>query len=134
MPLAGFDIQKRYCHVVLLLLVLESSVIATPFHVNVGEPGMLSRVRQTSKSVAPGAMAIDALQVFELFAKLEVELSKVTAIYHADAMQRHFEVCVLYMKPTVRGRVVEPFDVVGAVTVLFSVFTQVIPSATALKS
>lgn len=114
--------------------MLERSVIETLFHVQVGLPGVLSRVRHTRRSVAPEAIAIDALQEFELFAKLEVELSKVTAIYHADAIQRHFEVALLYIKPTVKGRVVDPFEVAGAVTVLFSVFTQVIPSATALKS
>lgn len=38
------------------------------------------------------------------------------------------------MKPTVNGKVVEPFEVVGTDTPLFSVFTQVIVSATAEKS
>jgi hypothetical protein len=41
-------------------------------------------------------------------------------------MHRHLDVEPLYMKPTVRGRVVDPLDVVGAETVLFSVFTQLI--------
>lgn len=49
-------------------------------------------------------------------------------------MQRHLEVAALYWKPTVRGRVVEPLEVVGAITILFSVFTQVIVCVTALKS
>ena len=43
---------------------------------------------------------------------------------YADAMQRHFDVALLYINPTVRGRVVEPLDVVGTETVLFSVFVQ----------
>ncbi len=38
------------------------------------------------------------------------------------------------MKPTVNGSVVEPFDVVGALIVLFSVFTQVIVCAAAEES
>jgi len=38
------------------------------------------------------------------------------------------------MNPTVSGNVVEPFDVVGAVTVLFSVLTQEIVCAAAEAS
>lgn len=49
-------------------------------------------------------------------------------------MHLHFEVAELYINPTVNGKVVDPFDVVGAVTVLFSVFTQDIVCATAEKS
>lgn len=49
-------------------------------------------------------------------------------------MQRHFDVEPLYIKPTVKGNVVEPLDVVGAVTLLSSVFTQEMVCATALKS
>lgn len=41
-------------------------------------------------------------------------------------MQRHLEVAELYINPTVKGSVVEPFEVVGAVTVLSSVLTHVI--------
>jgi hypothetical protein len=40
----------------------------------------------------------------------------------------------LKINPTVTGRVVEPFEVVGAVTREFSVFTQVRVSAVAAKS
>lgn len=59
----------------------------------------------------------------------------VSAIYvYAEATQRHFEVALLYMNPTVKGKVVEPFEVVGALTVEFSVLTQVIVSVTPLKS
>lgn len=49
-------------------------------------------------------------------------------------MHRHLLVPPLYMKPTVRKSVVEPLLVVGAVTVLFSVFTHVMVWATAEKS
>jgi hypothetical protein len=49
-------------------------------------------------------------------------------------MHRHFDVLALYWNPAVSGKVVDPFDVTGAVTVLFSVFTHVIVCATALKS
>ena len=49
-------------------------------------------------------------------------------------MHRHFDVAELYINPTVKGSVVEPFDVVGADTVEFSVLTQVIVWATAEKS
>lgn len=49
-------------------------------------------------------------------------------------MHLHLEVAELYINPTVNGNVVEPLEVVGAVTLLFSVFTQVIVCATALKS
>lgn len=40
----------------------------------------------------------------------------------------------MYIKPTVNGSVVEPLEVVGAVTVLFSVFTQVMVWAAAEES
>ena len=40
----------------------------------------------------------------------------------------------LYMNPTVRNNVVDPFDVVGAVTVLSSVLTHAIVWATAVWS
>ena len=40
----------------------------------------------------------------------------------------------LYINPTVNGKVVEPLEVVGAVTELFSVFTQVMVCATAEAS
>ena len=53
---------------------------------------------------------------------------------YADAMQRHFDVALLYINPTVRGRVVEPLEVVGAVTVLFSVLVHPMVCAAALKS
>ena len=53
---------------------------------------------------------------------------------YADAMQRHFDVALLYINPTVRGRVVEPLEVVGTVAVLFSVLVQPIVWVTALKS
>ena len=53
---------------------------------------------------------------------------------YVDAMQRHFDVALLYINPTVSGKVVEPLDVVGTETVLFSVFVQPIVWATALKS
>jgi hypothetical protein len=49
-------------------------------------------------------------------------------------MQRNLEVAELYMKPTVNGNVVDPFDVVGAVTVLFSVLTHVMVCVAAEKS
>lgn len=52
-------------------------------------------------------------------------------IVYDEAKHLHFEVALLYMNPTVRGRVVEPFEVVGALMVLFSVFTQVMVWATA---
>ena len=47
-------------------------------------------------------------------------------------MQRHFSELAfpLYWNPTDNGDEVEPFDVVGAETVLFSVFVQVMPLAT----
>lgn len=49
-------------------------------------------------------------------------------------MQRHLEVAPLKIKPTVKNNVVDPFEVVGTDTVLFSVLTQVIVWATAEKS
>lgn len=49
-------------------------------------------------------------------------------------MHLHLVVAELYMKPTVRGSVVEPFEVVGAEIVLFSVLTQVIVWAAADES
>lgn len=55
-------------------------------------------------------------------------------IFYAEATQRHFDVLALNMNPTVRGNVVDPFDVVGTETVEFSVFTHEMVCATALKS
>lgn len=49
-------------------------------------------------------------------------------------MHLHLEVAELYINPTVSGNVVDPLEVVGAVTVEFSVFTQVMVCATAEKS
>ncbi len=49
-------------------------------------------------------------------------------------MHRHFDVPAFHLNPTVSGSVVEPFDVVGAVTVEFSVFTHVIVCAAAEES
>lgn len=49
-------------------------------------------------------------------------------------MQRHLEVPAFHLNPTVKGKVVEPLEVVGAVTVLFSVLTHVIVWATPEKS
>lgn len=53
---------------------------------------------------------------------------------YAVAMQRHFDVWPLYWNPTVTGKVVEPFDVVGTEAVLFSVLVQPMVCVAALKS
>lgn len=66
-------------------------------------------------------------------ARNEAEVSRAIAIY-ALATHRHLLVLPLNMKPTVRGRVVEPLLVVGTLTVEFSVPVQPIVSATAEKS
>jgi hypothetical protein len=44
--------------------------------------------------------------------------------YYADAIHLHFEVPPLKMNPTERNKVVDPLEVVGTETVLFSVFTH----------
>ena len=49
-------------------------------------------------------------------------------------MQRHLDVWALYINPTVRGRVVDPLEVVGTLIALFSVFVHPIVCAAALKS
>lgn len=48
------------------------------------------------------------------------------AIDYTLAIHLHLDVPALYWNNVVTGSVVDPFDVTGAVTVLFSVFTQVI--------
>jgi len=53
---------------------------------------------------------------------------------YAVAMQRHRLVLPLYWNPTVTGKVVEPFDVVGTEEVLFSVLVQPMVCVAALKS
>ena len=56
------------------------------------------------------------------------------AMTQAEAMHRHFEVAELYIKVTVLGNVVEPLEVVGTLTVEFSVFVQPIVSDVPAKS
>jgi hypothetical protein len=51
-----------------------------------------------------------------------------------EAMHRHLDVAPLNWNVTVFGSVVDPFEVVGAETVLFSVFVHPIVSAAAEKS
>jgi hypothetical protein len=45
---------------------------------------------------------------------------------HEYAIHLHLEVLLFHWNPTVRGEVVEPLEVVGAVMLEFSVFVQVI--------
>ena len=81
----------------------------------------------------PAAITWDTLTDVPLPATLDVFPTEI-AIFYAEAIQRHLVVALLNMKPTVSGNVVEPFDVVGTLTELFSVFTQLIVSATPEKS
>lgn len=63
--------------------------------------------------------------LFPFIFQYEIKLL-VNVIYYADAIQRHFDVLALYWNPAVTGNVVDPFEVIGAAIVLFSVLTQAI--------